>query len=300
MSIRSLLNRLPGHERERQRFVNLLQRDLVRLYDRTHDDLFDILRPLFRRKDTPSLTEINTSPVTSLLSSRVDHLSLMVRHSLMSRVPGLSTLLTRQLAKEVLDIGDMDFRSFSPDAIDRRFSEAANRIAAWNRHLTPDMMGVIREAVRRGDDPKLLASIIAAKNRLPGGRAAPIARARAHMLANVRYAALDASNEIRQTVYHSADSGLFKVWWSDPSSCCYSCAVLHGTVVPIMEEFEWRILDLTLRPHQNRLFHPPLHPNCKCRIVPVTQDLLRDHSLVAARVEGLRRAEAVRSANSRR
>lgn len=51
---------------------------------------------------------------------------------------------------------------------------------------------------------------------------------------------------------------------------CSACRALNGTVVPIGAEFDRQAGGLTTRVYRD-LIAPPRHPNCRCKLVPVSR-----------------------------
>jgi hypothetical protein len=70
-----------------------------------------------------------------------------------------------------------------------------------------------------------------------------------------------------------APPGSYKMWVANfqrANSPCLTCAALHGTTIPLQEEFDPEMSFESKPPaiYQN-LLGPPRHPNCRCRIVIV-------------------------------
>jgi hypothetical protein len=151
-----------------------------------------------------------------------------------------------------------------PALIETHLSAALDRIQYWNSRIQPEILTALRGGVISGQSFEDIADRLRAPD-----------RAKAHALTNVRYALGTAYNAVRLDAYANSSVQTAKMWWSSIDSCCTDCAKLHGTVVPLSEHFPWEQLNTKAVPHGLTLLHPPIHPNCRCRILPATSDLLQ-------------------------
>ena len=67
-------------------------------------------------------------------------------------------------------------------------------------------------------------------------------------------------------------TGTMKMWATTSAVPCSYCKRLSGTVLEWDEEFPKTFEGLKpIKVYKNELYHPPLHPNCKCVLFPVTR-----------------------------
>ena len=63
-----------------------------------------------------------------------------------------------------------------------------------------------------------------------------------------------------------------KMWVTTSSVPCSYCKRLSGTVIGWTEEFSKTFEGLKpIKVYKNELYHPPLHPNCRCVLFPVAR-----------------------------
>lgn len=61
-----------------------------------------------------------------------------------------------------------------------------------------------------------------------------------------------------------------KMWKTTSAIPCHYCTFLDGVEAPWEEEFPKTFGDMKpIKIYGGTLFHPPLHPNCKCILVPI-------------------------------
>jgi hypothetical protein len=285
-----LLKVLPKHERDRLLQANQLQSDLLRTYVDVHSsiaaELLRFIRSLYDpqgKLTTNTVDAARSAAILRFINERVSVLDHAVGAALSATTQPLGDLVQKQLGRElrVLDLGlpgPVDYR-----VIEDTLADAASRIQSWNRQLAPDTLNALRLGLIRGESYRDLAA------RVGGVQSLPTARAKAHMLANVRYSVVHAANAARQDSYSTSASEanikVQKMWWSNIADCCINCARMHGTIVDMDQEFPWKGLHLTITPFGEVLWHPPLHPNCRCRILPITIDVLKTVDLPGIRRE---------------
>jgi hypothetical protein len=86
-----------------------------------------------------------------------------------------------------------------------------------------------------------------------------------------------ASNEAANEAYRQSPLTVAKEWHTEPDACEF-CASLNGTIVGLDEEFVAQGEEIEGHDHgkfqadYESIKHPPLHPNCRCAILPVASD----------------------------
>jgi hypothetical protein len=285
-SFSDLLKLLSRNEQASVRQTNQAQKEILDLYVQLHADVVSHLntttmRQITRKELTPTarVAILRNAALADWLRRRINVLNKDIGKVFDKVAPQITALVEQQVKAESRRLGmALDQVSVSdPRLIEKGLADAFKIIEKWNGNFTKETLAQLRVGILKGEDYRALAARVSNSGTSSEG-ATPIARARFHALANVRYAVVHAANSGRQSAYTQAqsDSGLKvqKMWYADISSCCWSCAQLHGQIADLDKEFEWRSLDLSLGVYKDRLFHPPMHPNCRCRIIPITEDVL--------------------------
>lgn len=281
-----LLRVIPVHEKERLQLASLAQRELLEFYATAHADILKYFEGLFPTTDgiqgalSPAeyFEASRMSALSKFIEARAATLNTAVAHAMANAADNIRDLVITQVAKEAKALG-LDppiFGTPDPRLLERTIDDAVSRIKEWNKQWSPDMLRNIREGLLRGESYRELAARATSTKKIAQGKSSAVARARAHMLANIRFSVVAASNQARQQSYEGAQKEGIKVqkmWWSAIGSCCFSCAKLHGTIVDMDKDFPWKSIGIKLKPYKGELAHPPLHPNCRCRIIPVTLEI---------------------------
>jgi hypothetical protein len=86
-----------------------------------------------------------------------------------------------------------------------------------------------------------------------------------------------ASNEAANEAYRQSPLTVAKEWHSEPSACEF-CQSLNGMIIGLDQEFVSQGEEIEGHDHgkfqanYENINHPPLHPNCRCAILPVASD----------------------------
>lgn len=86
-----------------------------------------------------------------------------------------------------------------------------------------------------------------------------------------------ASNEAALEAYRQSPITIAKEWHAEPSACEF-CGAMNGKIVGLEEAFVplggsvEGTDEGTYQVNYQTVTHPPLHPNCRCAIVPVAID----------------------------
>lgn len=303
-----LLKVIPSHERERLKLASVAQKQLLEFYAQAHKDIlryFEEHFPSSGPKDALSPAQYfdaaRLNHLLSFVEARASILNTAVAHALEVAANDIRAIVVAQIAKEAsaLAIPEKSFGAPDVSIIEKKIDDAVSRIQSWNGRWSADLQNQLKTGILRGESYREISNRVGAVSRTNSGESTAVAKARAHMLANVRYAVVNASNAARQEAYQGAiDEGtkVQKLWWANIENCCISCAKLHGQIVDMDKDFRWKRLGLRITPFEERLPHPPLHPNCRCRILPVTVDVLADIDTDKLKVERTDRLEVLAGA----
>lgn len=306
MALRDLEKVLSTNERERLNRAGVSIRSINQFYSQAHADIAGYIRreleTLAGRGLSPAIAMriLRLSTLMDFIEQRVAQLNVQVARELGGASTSLRDLIDRQVIREAraLGISPDDFGTPDVSVLDRHLRDAVRLIRMWNSRIRSDVLHELRNGFIRGEGYDEIAKRVATRTKgVP-----PVARARSHALANTRYAVVRAANAGREESYKQAEErgvDVRKMWWAAIDSCCSDCAKLHGTIVDQSDDFPWRDLDLRITPYREELPHPPAHPNCRCRIIPITADILNVTDLNQVRydrdqrLQQLRRSKAI-------
>ncbi len=306
MPLSKLVKTLSSNERQRLESASRSQAKLLSLYKTVHKDITGLFQVLFT---TPSghqlrvpdiLNLIRSIPLRGQLDARIELLNREVSSSLLSDGPALMQLINSQTRRELVasDLGLENYTALDPRVLEVQFIDAIRRIQAWNYHLRPELIRDLVTATTSGHTTAQLARMVQ-QSIVRNGYTPPIARARAHMLANSRYAVVQAANAAREQTYLNIQVAtgveMRKMWLASITTCCRSCALLHGQISNVGTRFIWDNLGLSVLPHTGILNHPPLHPNCRCRIVLIPPNFLSSRDISALAEQRTRRLNQFRT-----
>lgn len=287
MSYDQLVASLPAHEQQRLQQATGAQRDVLRMYAALHAELrLQISKILASRANAPAqLTASQYNQILRLIETRVKQLNAALAVALAKRAAPINDLVVKQVRRELRAAGiPKSFRpTLDPNLIERHLTTAVQNIVGWNGDIGHGFLSAVQAGVAKGESYR---DILKRVNSLDGykGETHPVKRARTHAMLNIRYSVVYASNAARLDAYQQASSftgeAMQKMWIAAPR-CCHNCALLHGQTVFLDDDFPWQALGLTLVPYKGVLSHPPLHPQCRCRLVP----LLAGHVLQVMPIE---------------
>jgi hypothetical protein len=283
VALQDLLRLLPRHDRQQLALASATQRALLDTYIRAHRDIQSRLQAqaatleALRLPPSTLLDAQRSEALLAFIDGRIAFLNSAVSSALARSAPPTLALVQAQVRAEAEALGLPAPGVPDPGTLEKGLADAVNRIQSWNSAVKAETLAALRLGILKDESYSEIARRAGAVFHHKGA-ATPMARARAHMLANTRYALVHASNTARQEAYRDINRNtgiqVRKMWWADLSSCCYSCAQLHGTIVGLNEQFPWTTLGLRIKPYRGVLMHAPLHPNCRCRVIPVTADLM--------------------------
>lgn len=269
MALEDLIRSLPENEQRRLEQAASTQRAVLSMYSLLHKQLRDsILRILSLHAQRVEISQFHREYILDMIRSEVVSFNSLLTALIYKLTDPIDRLVTKQVKRELEALGVTKRLPLEVDrtVIEETLGDASRNIVGWNSNIGNDFVRALSlRDETRSDVVKRISSLEGFKYAVH-----PVARARAHANVNVRYAVVYAANAARQDLYQQADRSLdldiHKMWWS-ASGCCSNCATLRGQVVPLNEDFNWQ--SLTLSPWKGKLPHPPLHPQCRCRVIPV-------------------------------
>lgn len=307
--LQELLKVIPAHERERLLQASKAQRQLLEFYAQAHSDITTYFSKTFPStgisgalEPTQYFEATRLAALQKFIEARVATLNTAVSAAMENAAETIRLLVVTQVAREAKALGIRRFGTPDARLLEKTIDDSVSRIHAWNKQWPANALASIRQGLLNGETYRQITERVNASSRVKGADTPAIAKARAHMLANVRFAVVHAANSARQDAYSAAiDDGIEvrKMWWSAIGSCCFSCAKMHGTIVGMDEQFPWEQLGLKLKPYEGELWHPPLHPNCRCRIIPVTIEVFDNIDFVKLKDEQSKRLKVLASAGIR-
>lgn len=185
-----------------------------------------------------------------------------------SLTPALLELVIEQ-AKLALDLADDNETEFRiTDEIKRYINERLNKMADGTNNLTIEKLKEsLSEGILNGESVnKLIKRVEEIYTQAKGVRAEMIARTET----------IAASNAGAEEAYRQSPVVTYKEWFANPGACEF-CVSLNGKVVGISTDF-LKLGDAvtsesgaTYNVDYEDVGHPPLHPDCRCTILPVRQ-----------------------------
>lgn len=182
--------------------------------------------------------------------------------------PALLELVIEQ-AKLALELADDDETEFRiTDEINRYINERLNKMADGTNNLTIEKLKEsLSEGILNGESiNKLIKRVEEIYTQAKGVRAEMIARTET----------IAASNAGAEEAYRQSPVVVYKEWFANPGACEF-CETLNGKVVGINTDFAKNGDDITSE--SGKIYsvdygdvpHSPLHPQCRCTILPVRQ-----------------------------
>lgn len=277
MALRDLLKVLPANERTRLERAAGSQKKLLLLYSDLRKSFLQIFQGSFRsvpaKANPAQLRILILAAVTRRqLDARIAQLNRDIESTFLADAPDILDIITRTTRAEIrtLDLPDVALEPVDPRVLEVQLIDAIRRTQNWNKFIRPELIRDLTAKAQSGASTKELASMIS-QSVTKAGYTPPVTRAQHHMLQNTRYAVVSAANAAREATYLQLQTAtglpMQKMWLASILTCCRSCALLHGQIVDVGTSFAWENLGLTVHPHTGTLQHPPLHPNCRCRII---------------------------------
>lgn len=177
--------------------------------------------------------------------------------------------ILRQTALFALDVAnDTDTEFEINEQIIKYVNERVNRFAdATNDETIKQIEATITEGVKAGESiAKLKKRIRDVYKVATDERSERIARTEA----------LAASNEGANEAYRQSPLVNAKEWLTNPGACQF-CQALNGKVIGLNEDFlkNGQTVDGVeggkMKLSYENIAHPPVHPNCRCTLLPVIQ-----------------------------
>lgn len=302
MSWASLVRSLPNQDRKRLGAVDDTTKAILRAYNDAHNELVrEILKGLPKGASEAqirswALTQTQSAAKLKFITDRLAELDSAVGDKIASATAKMNDLAVEQAPAEAKALKLLVPSTLGPDprVIESILPAILKNLSGWNRTYRNELLRSIAASQVKGETYTQLSSRLHSLSSF-NNRPSPYARATAHALSNARWLLVRANNEGRQAAYQQIgqanDVVIQKAWWSAIGSCCTSCALMHGQVVDLGDNFDWKGVHTPVEPYLGLLPCPPMHPACRCRILPVTPDVL--HLVLKARKESEKRVLAL-------
>lgn len=181
----------------------------------------------------------------------------------------LSLELMKEQGDFVFDFIQETELDFDPNArLSKLLKEHIERFAVTvNESIKQELADSILEGIKAGEAlPKLRDRVSDVYTDIKKVRAELIARTETTW----------ASNEATNEAYKVSPSVEAKQWYTNPGACQF-CGALNGKIVSLSENYA--PVGTTITGNDGSKFvvnyesvgHPPLHPNCRCTLLPVTK-----------------------------
>ena len=125
--------------------------------------------------------------------------------------------------------------------------------------------------------------------RMVANKAERIKRYRCRLIADTE--SVFAANEGALAVYRANPAVTAKQWYVTSDNPCPECAALDGQILGLDEVYAKVEVKKNGVPEWRDVIVPPLHPNCGCRVLPVTVDTVQDEEFWRARKERFARLQ---------
>jgi hypothetical protein len=205
-------------------------------------------------------------------------------------VPAVTDWLNRYTAELVVEITE-ETRAIIRDIVSKNYlTWIASDVKTMTQDLRPFVgLTEYQKKVVENYRAKLLAEKAAGIYRSPAqieemvrNKAKRILWYRCQMIAETESNFV--SNNASLALYRES-SEINASQWFATKGACPKCAALDGKVVNIDETFAMGTVKVNGIKIARAYKHPPLHPRCWCRIIPVTVDTVQDAEYWASRQE---------------
>lgn len=175
--------------------------------------------------------------------------------------------LMKEQSREAFNLADnpdaeFDINQRVNDYINERISRMAD---SMNQTTQDKIKQTISEGIANGENTDKLSKRIQAIYN-------DATRVRSKLIA--RTETIAASNEASNEAYRQSPLVNYKEWHTEPDGCVY-CQALNGKIIGLNDSFA--PLGSSIDDDEGHgynvgyesIYHPPLHPNCRCAILPV-------------------------------
>lgn len=191
------------------------------------------------------------------------------KNRLIASLMPLSIEMMKSQAEFAIDLTDNEFVF---EVNERMLAYVRDRIDHWadytNDQTLRELEQAIAEGIVQGD------SLYKLKNRV---REVYFNATTIRSERIARTETIAASNEAALEAYRQSPITIAKEWHVEPSACEF-CRAMNGKIVGIDESFVpqgGEVIgedDGHYQANYENVKHPPLHPNCRCTILPVALD----------------------------